>query len=113
MHVFKAAETELTSFFHPKEQIPLKPLCLLDYKDHSLFKVNVLENLIVEYSDPACELLIAVAEATPEKKNNPDLTKMVGERLVKQATFLLAHKASVIDLVGNTFQKITAFQYAV
>ena len=96
-----------------EEQKTLKPLRLLDYSDHRLFKVKVLENMIFEYSNPAGELLTAVAHAAPEEKDNPDLSKTVAERFVKQAPYLLAHKGYVEDLAGNTFQKVTTLQYVV
>ena len=79
--------------------------------------VKALEDLILQYSNPAGELfnqVTAVAHAAPgDETDNPGLTKTKAERIVIQAPYLLAYKGYVEDLAGNTFQKITALQYAV
>jgi hypothetical protein len=105
-----------------EEQKTLQPLSLLDYckgEDETkhdwleLFTINVLVDLIFQYSNPAAKLLTAVAHAAPDEKDNPDLTKTKAERLVTKTPSLLAHKGYVTDLAGNTFQELTPFHLAV
>jgi len=105
-----------------EEQKTLKPLSLLDYcksEDEprhdwlKLFETNSLVELIFQYSNPAAELLTAVAHAAPDEEDNPDLTKTKAERLVTKTPSLLAHKGYVEDFAGNTFQELTPFHLAV
>ena len=105
-----------------EEQKTLKPLSLLDYcksEDEpkhdwlDLFTINELVEIIFQYSNPAAELLTAVAHAAPDEEDNPDLTKTKAERLVTKTPSLLAHKGYVEDFAGNTFQELTPFHLAV
>ena len=105
-----------------EEQKTLKPLSLWDYcksEDEpmhdwlKLFENKWLVELIFQYSNPAAQLLTAVAHAAPDEEDNPDLTKTKAERLVTKTPSLLAHKGYVTDLAGNTFQELTPFHLAV
>ena len=106
-----------------KEQKTLKPLSLLDYckgEDEimhdwlELFEINVLVEIIFQYSNPAGKLLTAVAHAAPDEKENPDSTKTEAEQFVKQAPSLLAHKGYVEDLACTSSKGyLTAFHLAV